>query len=331
MSHHGSTRRDRSSRREESHERIELSRRHSAGRAEIHVDIEPSPDIQTPPRIYVRAPSDPAYPQPPPLFQSAETTYERVNRHPSRNDYKRSQQRSRSYANIEREHSHEYAFHAEHDDGGRMPTIQQNYRPSHSRPELYTTFTQMPDVHNISTHPEPLRTSHQRRQRVSHRHDSSKILHGGGGGHGGDIQTSAVEDAEPDADTLNKIMICVFRNSKRQFVQKEVWMMKPGHRDDIFLDPPELLRKDPAFHKVLRTDTAFFKEINWRYKNQLRGTFRRYLSFKTVSTVRVLGVCSNPYLGTVGGLTVITVWKQHVRPRRHQRESLLTSLHASLQ
>ncbi|KAH0403228.1 hypothetical protein KCU89_g2348, partial [Aureobasidium melanogenum] len=84
-------------------------------------------------------------------------------------------------------------------------------------------------------------------------------------------------------------------NVKRQFVQKEVWMMKPGHRDDIFLEPSESLRENSAFHKVLRTDSAFFEEINWRYKNQLRGTFRRYLSFKTVSTVRVLGYGSNMF------------------------------------
>ncbi|KAH0370792.1 hypothetical protein KCU65_g2393, partial [Aureobasidium melanogenum] len=115
------------------------------------------------------------------------------------------------------------------------------------------------------------------------------------GGCGGDIQTSAVEDAEPDADTLNKIMICVYRNSKRQFVQQEVWMMKPGHRCDIFLETAERLREDKAFHDVLRSDTKFFEEINWRYKNQLRGTFRRYLSFKTVSTVRVLGYGSNMF------------------------------------
>ncbi|KAG9827862.1 hypothetical protein KCU98_g16899, partial [Aureobasidium melanogenum] len=117
---------------------------------------------------------------------------------------------------------------------------------------------------------------------------------GGGGGGGGDIQTSAVEDAEPVADTLNKIMICVYRNSKRQFVQKEVWMMKPGHRDDIFPETSDL-RKDAAFHKALRKDVDFFEEINYRYKNQLRGTFRRYLSFKTVSTVRVLGYGSNMF------------------------------------
>ncbi|KAG9821751.1 hypothetical protein KCU98_g16970, partial [Aureobasidium melanogenum] len=177
-----------------------------------------------------------------------------------------------------------------------MPSIQQNYRPSQSRPEVFTTFAQTPDVQYTTADTKPSRTSHHRRERVTRRHDDSKILHGGsGGGGGGDIQTSAVEDAEPVADTLNKIMICVYRNSKRQFVQKEVWMMKPGHRDDIFLEAAEHLRKDAAFHKVLRTDAAFFKEINWRYKNQLRGTFRRYLSFKTVSTVRVLGYGSNMF------------------------------------
>ncbi|KAH0257408.1 hypothetical protein KCU91_g16386, partial [Aureobasidium melanogenum] len=73
-------------------------------------------------------------------------------------------------------------------------------------------------------------------------------------------------------------------------------MMKPGHRDDIFrLEPAEHLRKDAAFHRALRSDAYFFEEINWRYKTQLRGTFRRYLSFKTVSTVRVLGYGRNMF------------------------------------
>jgi hypothetical protein len=76
-------------------------------------------------------------------------------------------------------------------------------------------------------------------------------------------------------------------------VQREIWMMRPGHRNAEFSETSDL-RKDTTFLKHLRTDTAFFKEIKWRYKHQLRGTFKRYLSFKTVSTVRVLAV-SNIY------------------------------------
>lgn len=310
MSHHGSANRDHSSRRDESYERINLSRPRSAGRAEIHVNFEHSPDLQPPPRVYVQAPNDSAYAQPSPPFESSRTTHrERVNKHPSRDDYGRSQRLPGRYTSYERENSHGRAPYPEHDDGGRMPSIQQNYRPSQSRPEAFTTFVQMPDIQYTTSDVKPPRTSHHRRERVSRRYDESKIVHGGGGGggSGGDIQTSAVEDAEPVADTLNKIMICVYRNSKRQFVQKEVWMMKPGHRDDIFLEPSEFLRENSAFHKVLRTDGAFFEEINWRYKNQLRGTFRRYLSFKTVSTVRVLGVCSHVHFNSVSGLTVATV------------------------
>lgn len=296
MSNHGSVKRNRSSRREESHERIALSRSHSAGRANVQVNLEPSPDLQPPPRIYVQAPDISAYAQPSPPFGPGRTTQrENANKHPSRDDYRRNQRLSGRYATFERDNSHGHAAYPVHDDGGRMPSIQQNYRPSFARPEIYTTFAQMPDSQYTAAYPKPSRTSRHRRARVSRKNDDSKILHGGGrgGGGGGDIQTSAVEDAEPVADTLNKIMICVYRNSKRQFVQKEVWMLKPGHRDDIFLETSESLRRNSTFHKVLRPDAAFFEEINWRYKNQLRGTFRRYLSFKTVSTVRVLGVRSH--------------------------------------
>lgn len=295
MSHSGSANRDRSSRRSENRERTGPSRSHSADRAETFVVFERAPDVQPPPRVYVQAPNDSGYAQPSPPFEYSRTThFEEANKHPSRDDYRRSQRQSGRHTGYERDNSHGHVFYAAHDDSGRMPSIQQNYRPSQSRPEAFTTFGHMPDVHYATADTKPSRTSHYRYERSSRRRDDSKILHGGSGsgGRGGDIQTSAVEDAEPIADTLNKIMICVYRNSKRQFVQKEVWMMKPGHRDDIFLETADL-REDPAFHDVLRSDYKFFKEINWRYKNQLRGRFRRYLSFKTVSTVRVLGVRSH--------------------------------------
>lgn len=250
------------------------------------------PDLLPPPRVFVQvAPTDPAYSSPPPRAEPGITSHhERISRYPTRDEYhdsrRKSHRQSASYVHVKREKGHGYVATPAHDDSGRMPSIQQNYRPTHPHPEAYTTFTHMPDVLYTSTHEhKPPRASYRRRDR------KPKIPPGGGGGgDGGDIQTSAVEPAEPEPDTLNKIMICVFRNSKRQFVQKEVWMMKPGHRDDIFLQTSEYLRKDATFFKALRSDAAFFKEIKWRYKHQLRGTFRQYLSFKTVSTVRVLAV-----------------------------------------
>lgn len=311
MSYRGSANRDHSSRRRESHERIEPSRSRSADRAETFVDIERAPDIQPLPRVHVQAPNDSAYPRPPPSFEYSRTThFEEANKHPSRDDYRRSQRQSGRYTSYERENSHGHVIYAAHDDSGRMPSIQQNYRPSQSRPEEYTTFAQMPDVHYATADTKPSRSSHHRRERVSRRHDDLKIIHGssGSGGRGGDIQTSAVEDAEPNPDTLNKIMICVYRNSKRQFVQKEIWMMRPGHRDDIFSETADL-RASATFRKALRKDVDFFEEINCRYRNQLRGTFRKYLSFKTVSTVRVLGVRCHLYFDDISRLTLTTVWK----------------------
>lgn len=297
MSHHGSSRRNRSSNGHERPDfRIRESRSHSAAarvdRAEAHVGFDQVPDPSPLPRIYVQvAPTDPAYPSSlPPAEPGITSHHERTSRYPTRDEYhdsrRKPHRRSASYVHVEREKGHGYVASPAYGDSGRMPSIQQNYRPSHSRPEAYTTFTHMPDILYTSTHEQkPARASHRGRDR------KPKISSGGGGGgDGGDIQTSAVEPAEPEPDTLNKIMICVFRNSKRQFVQKEVWMMKPGHRDDVFLQTSEYLRKDATFFKSLRSDAAFFWEIKWRYKHQLRGTLRQYLSFKTVSTVRVLAV-----------------------------------------
>lgn len=292
MSHHGSAKRNRSSKQHGNPEfMIHRSRSHSAARAEraeAHVEFDQLPNLPPPPKIYVQAPTDPTYgPPPSPAEPGMTTHYERATGYPTRDDYhdsrRRSQRQSGNYVNIEPRRSHGYVASPAYDDSGRMPSIQQNYRPPQTRPEIYTTFTQVPDIHYTSTTPHrKARASHRRSDRIS------KTPAGGGGC--GDIQTSAVEPAEPEPDTLNKIMICVYRNSKRQFVQKEVWMMKPGHRDDVFLQTSEHLRTDTVFFKALRTDAAFFEEIKWRYKHQLRGTFRKYLSFKTVSTVRVLAV-----------------------------------------
>jgi hypothetical protein len=292
MSRRGSAKRNRLS---EQHGDFEFmthrSRSHSAARAEraeAYVEFDQLPNLPPPPKIHVQAPTDPTYaPPPPPAEPGLTTHYERVTGYPTRDDYhdsrRRPQRQSGDYVNNEPRRSHGYVASPAYDDSGRMPSIQQNYRPSHSRPEIYTTFTQVPDV--LYTSPSP-----HRKARASHRRSDRIPKTPVGGGGCGDIQTSAVEPAEPEPDTLNKIMICVYRNSKRQFVQKEVWMMKPGHRDDIFLQRSEHLRTDTVFFKALRTDAAFFEEIRWRYKHQLRGTFRKHLSFKTVSTVRVLAV-----------------------------------------
>ncbi|KAI5229029.1 hypothetical protein E4T40_01865 [Aureobasidium subglaciale] len=88
----------------------------------------------------------------------------------------------------------------------------------------------------------------------------------GGGGDGGDIQTSAVGPASRDSRTLNKITICVYRNN-------DTWREMGEIRKEV----------------VFRPDASFFKAIRHTYKTQLRGTIRRFLSFKTVSTARVLG------------------------------------------
>jgi hypothetical protein len=295
MSRPGSGRRDRSSNRNENPDyRIHRSRSHSAVRVEIvepHEEFDQLPDISPPPRIYVHAPTDPPYIPPlPPAQPRVTNIHGRDARYPSRDDYhdsrRRSQRRSSSHTNGEWEKSHGYVASPENDHSGRMPSIQQNYRPSQPRPDTHTTFTHMPEMVFSTGEHKPARASRRRSDRIS------KIPVGnvGGGGDGGDIQTSAVKPAEPEPDTLNKIMICVYRNSKRRFVQKEIWMMRPGRRESTFVETSEYLRKDAAFFNALRTDTAFFKEIKWRYKHQLRGTFRQYLSFKTVSTVRVLAV-----------------------------------------
>ncbi|KAI5242204.1 hypothetical protein E4T43_04908 [Aureobasidium subglaciale] len=137
-----------------------------------------------------------------------------------------------------------------------------------------------------------------------HRHVSRPhipVTPTGGGGDGGDIQTSAVGPASRDSRTLNKITICVYRNSKQQFVQKDIWLVREHHRKDDYIHvlahiAEDNLRRgvgDIRKEVVFRPDASFFKAIRHTYKTQMRGTFRRFLSFKTVSTVRVLGVRSS--------------------------------------
>ncbi|KAI5210250.1 hypothetical protein E4T38_02029 [Aureobasidium subglaciale] len=190
------------------------------------------------------------------------------------------------------EDGHDYGHSASRraHDGDRMPSIRQNYRPRPESPHPSATMS----FAQQSYGPEK-QSKHHYRRHSSRPH--VPVPPTGGGGDGGDIQTSAVGPASRDSRTLNKITICVYRNSKRQFVQKDIWLVREHHRKDGYRDVLAHISIDDTWREmgeirkevVFRPDASFFKAIRHTYKTQLRGTIRRFLSFKTVSTARVLG------------------------------------------
>jgi hypothetical protein len=155
-----------------------------------------------------------------------------------------------------------------------MPSIAQNYRPSQAlpRPSTHSTRTRIHSERFPSFHIQP--------------GDTAEDI---GGGCGGDIRISAGLEATSDPDTLNSINMCIFRNSRHKFEQKAIWLVRKDLRHEEILRPSWEDREFAA--PQFRKDSAFFEEIRWRYKTQLRGSFRRYVSFKTVSTARLLVVC----------------------------------------
>ncbi|KAI5206151.1 hypothetical protein E4T39_02724 [Aureobasidium subglaciale] len=169
------------------------------------------------------------------------------------------------------------------DDDDRIPDIQQSYQtpPSDSFPEpppfqANVSYAQAPQgVHFASA---PSVHFGRRYSERPERYTYDPPPPTGGPPGGGDIRIAAKNQPKATPNTLNKITICVYRNSKRQFVEAEVWLVKADFRGV----------RHPTDAMWL-SDAAFFRKVRWKYTTQLRGTFRRYLSFKTVSTARILG------------------------------------------
>ncbi|KAL1305729.1 hypothetical protein AAFC00_007315 [Neodothiora populina] len=77
------------------------------------------------------------------------------------------------------------------------------------------------------------------------------------------------------------LTICLYRNSKKAFQTQRVRIMKPRFRH---LNISSSRIKQMTYVP----DRDFMLAMRWKYKNNLRGPFRRILSFKTVSTARLL-------------------------------------------
>ncbi|THZ24623.1 hypothetical protein D6C89_04839 [Aureobasidium pullulans] len=344
MAYHDPTGRDRSARRGESG-RDDPPRPYVSSNIEdfynVRIDdvrIERSSDPPPLPEIHILAPDEPIHiiTPPPPAFAASRSRNSRSH-NVEKAEYafvRRHQRASRDHPDRAHDLKMNDEFIEEYtpkDDEYRMPSIQQNYRPRLPRPplkpysyETYNLAAEIPPEPIVLTESVPHRKKNSRHRYGHDSHvpsgDSSEM---GGGGGGGDIQTSAVEEAQPTPKTLNSIIICVYRNSRRNFEQRRVWLVKKDHRHEQHLRTSHL-----------RTDAAFFDEIRYRYRNQLRGTFRRYISFKTVSTARILEYGNNRFgLANVNEKLFSPVFMKAYNnpdgtlldPRKHPNDPTITS------
>ncbi|KAI5273423.1 hypothetical protein E4T47_03316 [Aureobasidium subglaciale] len=174
---------------------------------------------------------------------------------------------------------------SDHDDNDddRIPDIQQSYQAPLSdsfpeRPAFQTNVSYVQAPQGVHFAEAPYVHFGRKFSRRSERYTHDPPPPTGGPPGGGDIRIAAKKQPEAIPSTLNKITICVYRNSKRQFVEVEVWLVKPNFRG----------ARHPT-EAMWLSDAAFFRKVRGKYTTQLRGTFSRYLSFKTVSTARILG------------------------------------------
>ena len=308
MSRSASARRDRGSRRRGSlgayvrSEDPEILIVNEPGRPVEHdVHVERPPNLSRPPEIHIYQASGvnhrneytsseagrrPPPPAPPIIVQPSYST--------ARPDKPSKRSRNRRRRAYETSHQDESLVEGQDGNHEQMPSIQQTYqdprRPSRPpRPsQQHTAYVHMEEV-NYKPHASHTQEYSQHLGTSSESYSSVELAdespeRGDAGGGGCDIQLSAVREAIPDSRTLNSIMVCVYRSSRRRFDSRRIWLVKPESRNDY----------GQLHHRQLRTDAAFFAEVRQVYKYDLRGTFRRFISFKTVSTARILEV-SNPF------------------------------------
>ncbi|KAJ5047481.1 uncharacterized protein L3040_003305 [Drepanopeziza brunnea f. sp. 'multigermtubi'] len=99
----------------------------------------------------------------------------------------------------------------------------------------------------------------------------------GGGGNRHDLATLA-EQPNPKANekVRNSIVLCVYRHSQKAFDYRFVQLRSStGHRLD-------------RGGQHYTTDLHVFQKMRRTYEKELRGSIRRFLSFKVLSTVRLL-------------------------------------------
>ncbi|KAI9051097.1 hypothetical protein LZ554_005201 [Drepanopeziza brunnea f. sp. 'monogermtubi'] len=99
----------------------------------------------------------------------------------------------------------------------------------------------------------------------------------GGGGNRHDLATLA-EQPNPKANekVRNSIVLCVYRHSQKAFDYRFVQLRSStGHRLD-------------GEGQHYTTDLHVFRKMRRTYEKELRGSIRRFLSFKVLSTVRLL-------------------------------------------
>lgn len=175
---------------------------------------------------------------------------------------------------------HEYAIPEDSRPGSRLHSYSQAVpEPS------YTTFGAIPLRQDV---PGPEDGDEDLPPRV---HDTRR-----GRGHR-DLLLRSQEVMDTKSPEVRDYMtICVYRNSTKRF--------------DSCIVPLRTSRSGPnGKHRSLRSDPRsdrnFFHDLQHHYRNELTGRWRRFLGFKTVSTVRLLQVRLVPSGST--GLMLLTL------------------------
>jgi len=75
-------------------------------------------------------------------------------------------------------------------------------------------------------------------------------------------------------DIRDKLLLCVYRNSKKAFLYCKVDLTGGGHTADHITKPH-------------MTDRQLFENMSRKYNSELRGRVRQLFSFKVPSTVRL--------------------------------------------
>lgn len=113
------------------------------------------------------------------------------------------------------------------------------------------------------------------------------------------LRSQEVMDAK-SPEVRDYMTICVYHNSTKRFDSCIVPLRtsRPGPDGKT-----RSLRSDP------RSDRNFFHDLQSHYRNELTGRWRRFLGFKTVSTVRLLQVRFVPSGSTSLMLLILYVLK----------------------
>lgn len=239
MSQYGSGKRDRSSRREEIYRRDGTSARDILIISENPRSHQHPPELPVPPAIHISSldepyiiPGPPSPPPPPPPPRRPTYSWERT-RPPRRKTGNR-----RYYTHDVKRGDDPVEGDESDDRGDQMPDVRQTYQPHSARHHRSAS----------SFHPVYAAEVHTASALPTHQPPSTHGSSSGGGGGGGKILLAAARKAVGDPRTLNSILICVYRSSRRDFESRRIRLVRKEFKRE----------SGQLHHSQLLTDAAFF-------------------------------------------------------------------------